>query len=283
MDCSRCLGGARHSRSRWCRTRSLGGPGSSRNAWRQLLPLSGVAFSGDLGLVKKDPDFYDRAERRLGIVGHGADCRLPRRHAGQRRGRPAARLDRQSTSPRTGTGRTTWPRRWTKLMESANLAELAGERCPSALVLAPLADDAGTRGRSAGRAHEHVEAPLEPDDLNVASVGAPPRRPVPCGSGWCAPSRRAGALSPRRSPRTPPHATSPARPRCPRRRRSAPPLRRGRRRPGAGSPHASPGPDPDPGAPGRATIRSRRSGRRGSARPRDPARRRASRPRRRHR
>ncbi len=37
----------------------------------QVLPLSGVAFSGDLGLVKTDPDFYNRAERRLGIGGHG--------------------------------------------------------------------------------------------------------------------------------------------------------------------------------------------------------------------
>ena len=37
----------------------------------QVLPLSGVAFSGDLGVVKSDPDFYDRAERRLGIAGHG--------------------------------------------------------------------------------------------------------------------------------------------------------------------------------------------------------------------
>jgi HAD superfamily hydrolase (TIGR01509 family) len=36
-----------------------------------LLPLSGVAFSGDLGVVKSDPDFYDRAERRLGVVGPG--------------------------------------------------------------------------------------------------------------------------------------------------------------------------------------------------------------------
>jgi HAD superfamily hydrolase (TIGR01509 family) len=37
----------------------------------QVLPLSGVAFSGDLALVKTDPDFYNRAERRLGIGGHG--------------------------------------------------------------------------------------------------------------------------------------------------------------------------------------------------------------------
>ena len=37
----------------------------------RLLPLSGVAFSGDLGVVKSDPGFYDRAERRLGVVGLG--------------------------------------------------------------------------------------------------------------------------------------------------------------------------------------------------------------------
>jgi putative hydrolase of the HAD superfamily len=37
----------------------------------QVLPIRGVAFSGDLGAVKKDPDFYDRAERHLGIVGRG--------------------------------------------------------------------------------------------------------------------------------------------------------------------------------------------------------------------
>jgi putative hydrolase of the HAD superfamily len=36
-----------------------------------LLPIRAVAFSGDLGLVKKDPDFYERAERRLDIVGRG--------------------------------------------------------------------------------------------------------------------------------------------------------------------------------------------------------------------
>lgn len=33
--------------------------------------MSGVAFSGDLGVVKSDPGFYDRAERRLGVVGLG--------------------------------------------------------------------------------------------------------------------------------------------------------------------------------------------------------------------
>ena len=36
-----------------------------------LLRISGVAFSGDLGVVKADPAFYDRAEHRLGVVGHG--------------------------------------------------------------------------------------------------------------------------------------------------------------------------------------------------------------------
>jgi HAD superfamily hydrolase (TIGR01509 family) len=36
-----------------------------------LLPVSGVAFSGDLGVVKSDPRFYERAERRLGVVGFG--------------------------------------------------------------------------------------------------------------------------------------------------------------------------------------------------------------------
>jgi FMN phosphatase YigB (HAD superfamily) len=36
-----------------------------------LLPLDGVAFSGDLGVVKGDPAFYHRAERRLGVVGRG--------------------------------------------------------------------------------------------------------------------------------------------------------------------------------------------------------------------
>jgi HAD superfamily hydrolase (TIGR01509 family) len=33
-----------------------------------LLPLAGTAFSGDLGIVKSDPDFYVRAERHLGLV-----------------------------------------------------------------------------------------------------------------------------------------------------------------------------------------------------------------------
>jgi FMN phosphatase YigB (HAD superfamily) len=36
-----------------------------------LLPVSGVAFSGDLGVVKSDPAFSDRAERPLGVVGLG--------------------------------------------------------------------------------------------------------------------------------------------------------------------------------------------------------------------
>jgi HAD superfamily hydrolase (TIGR01509 family) len=36
-----------------------------------LLPLQGTAFSGDLGVVKSDPDFYDRADRRLGVAGLG--------------------------------------------------------------------------------------------------------------------------------------------------------------------------------------------------------------------
>ena len=36
-----------------------------------LLPIRAVAFSGDLGLVKNDPDFYERAERRLDLVGLG--------------------------------------------------------------------------------------------------------------------------------------------------------------------------------------------------------------------
>ena len=36
-----------------------------------MLPIAGVAFSGDLGLVKSDPDFYGEAERRLGVVGLG--------------------------------------------------------------------------------------------------------------------------------------------------------------------------------------------------------------------
>ncbi len=36
-----------------------------------MLPISGSAFSGDLGAMKKDLDFYDRAERRLEIVGLG--------------------------------------------------------------------------------------------------------------------------------------------------------------------------------------------------------------------
>lgn len=37
-----------------------------------LLPLHGTAFSGDLGAVKSDPDFYRRADRRLGIAETGA-------------------------------------------------------------------------------------------------------------------------------------------------------------------------------------------------------------------
>jgi FMN phosphatase YigB (HAD superfamily) len=37
----------------------------------RVLPISGVAFSGDLGVVKSDPCFYDKAERLLGVVGLG--------------------------------------------------------------------------------------------------------------------------------------------------------------------------------------------------------------------
>jgi putative hydrolase of the HAD superfamily len=37
-----------------------------------LLPLLGTAFSGDLGAVKSDPAFYDRADRRLGVAELGA-------------------------------------------------------------------------------------------------------------------------------------------------------------------------------------------------------------------
>jgi beta-phosphoglucomutase-like phosphatase (HAD superfamily) len=36
-----------------------------------LLPIGGVAFSGDLGFVKSDADFYGQAEVRLGVVGLG--------------------------------------------------------------------------------------------------------------------------------------------------------------------------------------------------------------------
>jgi HAD superfamily hydrolase (TIGR01509 family) len=39
-----------------------------------LLPLRGVAFSGDLGVVKSDAAFYDSAERLLGLDGTG--CRV---------------------------------------------------------------------------------------------------------------------------------------------------------------------------------------------------------------
>jgi putative hydrolase of the HAD superfamily len=35
----------------------------------EVLPISGVAFSGDLGLVKSDPDFYVRAADVLGADG----------------------------------------------------------------------------------------------------------------------------------------------------------------------------------------------------------------------
>ena len=34
-----------------------------------LLPIRGVAFSGDLGVVKSDPAFYHQAELCLGVVG----------------------------------------------------------------------------------------------------------------------------------------------------------------------------------------------------------------------
>jgi FMN phosphatase YigB (HAD superfamily) len=37
-----------------------------------LLPLSGTAFSGDLGALKSEPEFYDRADRRLGVADGGA-------------------------------------------------------------------------------------------------------------------------------------------------------------------------------------------------------------------
>jgi putative hydrolase of the HAD superfamily len=36
-----------------------------------LLAITGTAFSGDLGAVKTQPEFYHRAERRLGAVGLG--------------------------------------------------------------------------------------------------------------------------------------------------------------------------------------------------------------------
>ena len=36
-----------------------------------LLPISGVAFSGDLGVVKSDPAFYHQAELCLGVAGTG--------------------------------------------------------------------------------------------------------------------------------------------------------------------------------------------------------------------
>ena len=50
-----------------------------------LLAVGGTAFSGDIGAVKSDPDFYGRAERHLGLAGRRAG-RLSRRHEGQRRG-----------------------------------------------------------------------------------------------------------------------------------------------------------------------------------------------------
>jgi hypothetical protein len=60
----------------------------------QVLPLSGVAFSGDLGLVKTDPDFYNRARAPSRHWRPRWGCRLSRRHAEQRRSGPAARLGR---------------------------------------------------------------------------------------------------------------------------------------------------------------------------------------------
>ena len=48
------------------------------------------------------------------------------------------------------------------------------------------------RRRSGERADEHVQAALEPDDLDVAAAAAVPRRLAPDGSGWCAPTRPAG-------------------------------------------------------------------------------------------
>ena len=76
-----------------------------------LLPVSGVAFSGDLGAVKSDPVFYDRAERLLGVVGlgHGVvflDDTL--RNVGPQRGTAG----RPSTSPGTRTGRARSPPHW---------------------------------------------------------------------------------------------------------------------------------------------------------------------------
>ena len=37
-----------------------------------LLPFSGTAFSGDLGVTKKELDFYARAERHFGMAGRGS-------------------------------------------------------------------------------------------------------------------------------------------------------------------------------------------------------------------
>jgi HAD superfamily hydrolase (TIGR01509 family) len=36
-----------------------------------VLPIGGTAFSGDLGVVKQQVEFYERAERRLGVAGLG--------------------------------------------------------------------------------------------------------------------------------------------------------------------------------------------------------------------
>ena len=77
--------------------------------------------------------------------------------------------------------------------------------------------------RTCRRADEHVEALVEPDDLDVVAPTRLPGLAARAGSGWYGPTRRAAFPWPRRSPRSRSPATWPARRRCPRRRRSAPP------------------------------------------------------------
>ena len=46
-------------------------PGSSNTTWPRCCRYRDLPFSGDLGVVKREADFYARAEHRLGVVGRG--------------------------------------------------------------------------------------------------------------------------------------------------------------------------------------------------------------------
>ena len=99
--------------------------------------------------------------------------------------------------------------------------------------------------KSGERADEHVEAVLEPEDLDVRSPAPFPARTPQTEADGATPPLRVGGPAPRRSPRTPPPARWRGRTRCPRR----PAERLFRAQPGEGQvqdglPHLAPRPFP---------------------------------------